>query len=374
VYVTLVLTHACNLACSYCYMGDHHAASMPRDVASAGVKLAFSSPGPVTLGFFGGEPLLELGALLSIADEARCRAADERRALALTVTTNGTLVDEARAHALAERDVRVVLSLDGTRMAHDAARRTRGGESTFDAAVDAARHLGAAGIPLSVIAVVTPDNVRDLGESVRFLSSLGAARIELNPCYEASWSDADLAAWEVGLRVAADVWLARMRAGDPLLLPTFDNKLRAAAARRADGTAPDASGCALDASELAVAPSGRLYTCARLVGEDRASRFVVGDIRTGVDRARLAAFARGPADEACGPCVERWRCSGFCACANVAETGATDRPGGAQCWLEQTSARLADEAGHALLAERSPVFVARTYAGVTRTRRLPIAR
>jgi radical SAM protein with 4Fe4S-binding SPASM domain len=155
-------------------------------------------------------------------------------------------------------------------------------------------------------------------------------------------------------------------------MPTFDNKARAAAARGSDAAAW--VGCASDANELAVAPSGRLYPCARLVGEDRDTRLSIGDVYSGVDSSKLAALARGPADEACEPCAERWRCAGFCVCANVAETQTTDKPGGVQCWHEQTTARIADEFGHALLAERSTTFVARTYGGLTAARRLPIAR
>src|SRR5439155_943725 len=68
----------------------------------------------------------------------------------------------------------------------------------------------------------------------------------------------------------------------------------------------------------------------------------------------------GPGGPAREPCAERWRCGASCACANLAETGSTDGPGGTQCWYEETSARIADAGGNALLEERVPAFLAWT--------------
>jgi uncharacterized protein len=207
--VTLVLTHACNLACSYCYMGEHFARVMPDDVARAGVELAFSQPGDPWVAFFGGEPLLEWDRMLCIGEAASERAGREGRRLTLQVTTNGTLLTAERARELARRGYRVALSLDGTREAHESGRPLRGGQSSFDAVLGGARHLADAGACVEIIAVTSPSNVRHLGESVAFLAELAIERLTLNPCYEAVWSDEDLAAWEEGLRAAS------VRQGDP---------------------------------------------------------------------------------------------------------------------------------------------------------------
>ena len=367
--VTLVLTHACNLACGYCYMGEHFARAMPDDVADAAVDLAFRQPGDPWIAFFGGEPLLEWERMLAVGQAATDRAAQEGRRLTLQVTTNGTLVTADRARELAQRRYRVAVSLDGTREAHEAGRPARGGRSSFDAALAGARRLGEVGASLEIIAVTSPSNVRHLGASVAFLADLPIERLTLNPCYEAAWSEEDLAAWERGLEEAAQVYEARMRSGRPLAMPTFDNKLLAAV----KGGVGAREICGGGLRELAVAPSGRLYPCARLVGEDRGGRLVLGDVRRGPDEAAMNAIATGPADPSCGPCAERWRCGASCACANLAETGTTHLPGGVQCWHERTSARIADDVGHRLLGrEPCRTFVDWTYGSVARARRMPI--
>lgn len=359
-HVSLVLTHDCNLACTYCYTGEKFRRAMDWETAARGVDLAFEGDGPVDLGFFGGEPFMAYEMLVRVARAARERAEREGRRLRIAVTTNGTLLTEARARELAALGVEVTLSLDGTREAHDATRPQKGGRSSFDDVVAAAEHLKGAGLPLEVIAVVAPANVAHLGASARFLVDLGARNVILNPCFEQHWTDDDLARWEQGMRDAAEVYADAMRAGRPVAMPTFDNKLLAAA----KGGLASCDMCSAGERELAVAPSGNLYPCARMVGEDRDHALVIGHLDTGVDYARVLGIPRGPADPACEPCAERWRCGATCACANLAETGTTHLPGGTQCWYEQASARVADAIGLTLLEERDATFLAWTYGRV----------
>lgn len=368
-HVTLVLTHECNLACSYCYTGEKFRREMDWETAMRSLDLLFGAPReqtpwreetPLDLGFFGGEPLICFDMLERVALEARARATREGRRLRLAVTTNGTLVTPERARRLKALGVQVTLSLDGCRAAHEATRPQRGGRSSFDDVLAGAENLRAAGLGLQVIAVVAPENVRWLGESVRFLAGLGATEVILNPAFECAWSDADLGLWEAGLEEAARAYADAIRAGRPLAMPTFDNKLLAAA----KGGLTSCDSCGSGDREIAVSPRGNLFPCARMVGEDRDDALVIGTLDAGIDRARVGGLKRGPADPACDACAEQWRCGASCACANLAETGTTHLPGGTQCWYEQATARIADAVGHALLAERDPTFLAWTYGRV----------
>jgi uncharacterized protein len=369
-HVTLVLTHECNLACTYCYAGEKFRKDMDWDTVVRSVELALAAPPrrlpwedddpPVDIGFFGGEPLICWDTFVRACEYARGRAAELGRRLRLAVTTNGTLITPERARRMRELGVEVTLSLDGDRGAHEATRPQRGGRSSFDDVVAGARNLLDAGGALDVIAVVAPQNVRRLGESVGFLVELGARQVILNPCFEEAWSDEDLEAWERGMRDAAEVYASAMRRGRAVAMPTFDNKLLAAA----KGGLASCDSCGSGEREIAVAPSGNLYPCARMVGEDRDHRLVIGDLDRGIDAARVGGLARGPSDPACETCAEKWRCGASCACANLAETGTTNVPGGTQCWYEQASARIADEVGMKLLAEKDPTFIAWIYGRV----------
>jgi uncharacterized protein len=357
-HMTLVLTHACNLACSYCYMGEHHTNRMPVQLAERALSLAFARTRSLSVGFFGGEPLLEHDQLISLAAGARREANANGKSARFQVTTNATLLTERRVQQLVDLDVRVAVSLDGVKQAHDATRRTSAGGSSHEAVVRGVRRMIDTGRPTTVIAVVHPDNVKWLHESVEFLAVLGAHRITLNPCYEAEWSDSDLEIWGDQLNRVAGFWASRMRAGRPIKITNLDNKVIAAA----KGGLVDRDRCSVGRRSITVAPSGFLYGCERLVGDDRDPRARLGHIDQGFPE--VVSSYTSPAAEDCTSCAERWRCSSHCACANLAESGDPNVPGGVQCWHEQWTANLVDELARAMIVEQCPSMIELAYGNV----------
>jgi len=357
-HVALVLTHDCTLACDYCYMGAKSKRSMSVEIARAAIEHALVRHEAVDVGFCGGEPLLEYERLIEIVHLAQRRAQNLDRCLRLQVTTNGTRLTEARARKLQSLGVKMVLSLDGVRWAHDLHRRYPGGASSHEAVVTAAQCILRAGSALEVVMVLAPDAVRALAESVAFLVDLGARRIVLNPWHEADWRGEHLSELELGLSQVADIYAARLRAGTPVAISPLDDKLYAAVRGRGIRSAA----CSFGQRNFAVAPSGAVYACERLVADDTDDRFRIGRVRTD---ATLELAPRAPFDatesEPCASCAEAWRCNRYCACANLAATGDLTRPGGFQCWLERTTARLADQVGHALIRERCPSFLTWAY-------------
>jgi len=62
--LVLMLTHACNLRCSYCYTGEKPPRSMEAHVGTRAIDRALASMeegGTLELSLFGGEPVLEAG-------------------------------------------------------------------------------------------------------------------------------------------------------------------------------------------------------------------------------------------------------------------------------------------------------------------------
>ncbi len=300
--VGLVLTHACNLACTYCYTGEKKRVRMSAAIAEAALDFAFStathSGAHLQLGFFGGEPLLEQALLLAIAEQARARAASAGPwPLQLQVTTNGTLLGPDLIEELARLRVHVALSLDGTRTQHEAGRPLAGGGSSYDATVAGLRLLVAARVPFDVIAVVDPCNVAELARGVEAMIDDGVESITLNMNWGAAWDDAALDELDRQLERVAAIVLAWVRRGRWIHVQPLESAVRSVLEL---GHAVN-SHCAAGSRRLAVAPSGRLYGCARAVGEDD-GRAAIGDIHRGVIAPSIAD-AHG------------------CTCANTEETG-----------------------------------------------------
>jgi uncharacterized protein len=313
-HVALVLTHSCNLDCTYCYMGAHLRRSMPVGVALRALEWALSQDRDVDLSFFGGEPLLEWELLAACARRARELAEQRARRLRLQVTTNGTRLTEPRVDELRRLGVSVAVSIDGIRVAHEATRPRAGGGSSFDLAVAGARRVRARGMPLEVVCVVSPANVQWLARGVRFAADdLGAWRVHLNPAWNERWTSDRVELLEKQLQELAPYWRGRFARRRGPELPAFENHLVA-------GRRP----CRFGDGHVAIAPSGRIYPCERLVGQDDGSSatFVIGHLDSGIERLQAGCT------------------SGWCACANIAQTGSAGEEGELQRWYEAVLAGL----------------------------------
>jgi len=361
--LTLNLTHACNMACTYCYAGEKTDASLGPETGRAAIDLALGALArrnvrSLLIAFFGGEPLLAWGRLVELAGYAATAALRAGVAVRFQVTTNGTLLTSERLDALARLDAEVAISVDGVPAAHDAARPMAGGRAS-GARVWEALELALALLPrLSVIAVVDPSNVGWLGDSIAALADRGVPRVVLNPNYTACWPAPARDAWRDGYERAAEVYLASYRQGRPFALNVLDDKILL----RLRGSGGPLHGCGFGEWDLAVAPSGRLYPCGRAVGTDRDASLSLGDVASGVQRA-VPAPARVASDlpEPCRGCAHRERCASRCGCANREMTGDPRMPGELLCWHERMSIPIADRVASILFAESNPAFLSRFY-------------
>jgi uncharacterized protein len=361
--LTLNLTHACNLACAYCYAGEKSATTMGPETGRAAIDLVLQALAErggrsLQIAFFGGEPLLAWPRLVDLADHASRRATAVGIALSFQVTTNGTLLSRERIEVLARLGADVAISLDGLPPAHDATRPTMGGRPSGSLVWQALERALPRLPGLSVIAVLDPANVAWLGESVAALADAGVRRITLNPNYTATWPEATRREWQAGYARAAEVYVDSFRRSEPLSLNVFDDKI----VLRLRGAGGPLHGCGFGEWDLAVAPSGRLYPCGRAVAADRDPASALGDVGAGVQRGVLAP-ARTATDlpEPCRGCAHRDRCASRCGCANRETTGDPRLPGELICWHERMSIPHADRAASTLFAEGNPAFLERFY-------------
>lgn len=360
-HVTLSLTHACNNACSYCYAGKKSAGKMSYATAVAAIDLAFSDkPEKVLLGFFGGEPLLEWELLRAATDYAQERAARTGAALQCTVTTNGTLLTEEKMSWLYGNKFWIGISVDGNRAMHDICRKSAAGASSFEASLAGLRTALAADPKVEAIMVADPANVRHLGQGVAFLfNETNCTRLAVNPNFYTEWPDALLAVWKEEIEKIADLYIALFRAGRPVSLNIIENKIIA----RIKGGLACTDQCRFGDREMAVAPSGRIYPCERLIGDDNDDTLCIGQVGKGLYRQKLKAMLkrRGRANEECESCAINDVCQSHCGCVNYALTGAIDRTAGTVCWHERTTAAAAHRAGGVLFNEANPAFLRRFY-------------
>ena len=165
--VHLELTYACNWSCVFCYNPRRHDVRRLSGGEWTSVLDELRALGTLTLTLTGGEPLLH-PEFLAIARAARDRA------FALRVFTNGALVDDGMADALAALSLAAVeMSLHGARAeTHD---RATGRPGSFLALWSAVARLQARGVPLALKTPLTRINEDELEAMIDLAAAQGLA-------------------------------------------------------------------------------------------------------------------------------------------------------------------------------------------------------
>jgi len=137
--LTLEVTENCNLQCHYCpweYLREGNRKSMSLQTAISAIdfmKNHSSSAGECSLGFYGGEPLIEFNIIKKCAEYARKKFVE--KGIRIHFTTNATLVDEQKAKYLAENDFNILVSIDGPKHIHDKHRIDRQNKGSYDRSI-----------------------------------------------------------------------------------------------------------------------------------------------------------------------------------------------------------------------------------------------
>jgi len=327
-----------------------------RQALELGARLTGQSCGIV---FFGGEPLLCTQLIRALV--ARAREMERHRAgrFHFKVTTNGTLLgDEFLEFALKE-DVFVALSMDGTRRAHDAHRRTRADGPTFDVVQARLRRLLQVRPYSSVLMVINPDTVDCLTESVELLLDEGCRYLIVSLNHAAGWTEENLDELREQYEVLADRYVAWTMEGRKFFLSPFEVKLSS----HINGHCHRAERCELARRQLSVDPQGWLFPCVQFTKGGPDSEWCIGHVKRGVDQtARARIHDASTAEKAsCRSCAVRHRCNHTCGCLNWQTTGSLNHVSPVLCRHEQMLLPIADRIGKKLYRKRSPHFLHKHY-------------
>ncbi|MFH1024394.1 MAG: radical SAM protein [Planctomycetota bacterium] len=359
-HLTLHLTRACNMRCSYCYAPPRADSGMTEEVGRKALELGSRlHNGSCGIIFFGGEPLLKRDLVYRLVEIGREMERRQAGRFHFKITTNGVLLDEEFLEFSLRNDILVAMSFDGVPEAHDAHRRLADGRPTFDALLPKLRRLLAARPYASVLLVVNPDTARHLAASVAFLVNEGCRYLIISLNHAATWAEGNFDALRQEYDKLADLYIRWTREERKFYLSPFEVKLSS----HINCHNYRKERCELAARQISVDPDGFLYPCVQFTREGSASPWCIGNVNDGVDEAARARI-RGESEaekEVCRTCALKERCNNSCGCLNWQTTGSVNRVSPVLCRNEQILMPIADRVGKILYRERNPLFLHKHY-------------
>ena len=173
----LHVTNACNLRCPYCYV-NKSAEKMEDSTGLAAVEAVIGSTlnhgfEAVKLKYAGGEASLNQQLMIRMHDHAEALTRRHGLGLRATLLSNGVRLPTALVDVLKQKNIRVMISLDGVGKTHDAQRPFVNGKPSFRHVERTVTQLMEQGHPPHLSVTITDRNVAHLSETVRFAMDRG---------------------------------------------------------------------------------------------------------------------------------------------------------------------------------------------------------
>lgn len=184
----------CNLNCDYCYylckeplLGLSGLKPMAEDVLERFIRdyIQGNDAAEIVFDWQGGEPTLLGVDYFRHVVELQERHCPPSKSVVNNLQTNGMLLDEEWCDFLKRNGFLVGISIDGPRELHDAYRKAKGGQPTFDRVMASMKLMRKKGVMFNTLTVINRLNARYPLDVYRFLTrEAGARLVQLIPIVE----------------------------------------------------------------------------------------------------------------------------------------------------------------------------------------------
>jgi sulfatase maturation enzyme AslB (radical SAM superfamily) len=267
--LTFIITDKCNFNCSYCYQGM---AVSEGDVSSIPTKKGMATTNPVkatidedtikktlnlfypyfksnekiSIGFYGGEPLLAFDKIKYAVQLINEKNNDRSRQFEFLLTTNGSLITNEILAFLSEHRFSLTLSYDG--LAQDMGRK----KGTIAKINDIMKQIQTfPDIQLEINSVFSPLTIAMLCDSMDYLIAQGATDITYNLSNTDNWNASDLNKAEEQLEQLSEFMLNHFIDTGSIPLRNFRNY-------KSTGSTFQ---CSAGTRQMTVTPIGQLWGC-----------------------------------------------------------------------------------------------------------------
>lgn len=342
----LIITNRCNLRCTYCFAdgGSYRlepGSTMSVDTACRALDylVETSRKKVFMVVFFGGEPLMEFDLIRQIVDYWEKYYSGKKKVV-FGIVTNGTLLNKRVLQYCSSKKIKLLISLDGEKQDHDAARRYENGAGTYDNItrnLDLARQC----LPendLACSCTLTRTNMQ-VSRLFHHMADLGFSRMDfqMENIFDATSAlkSPDMHALAAGFKTLFHDLAESGRIGEFKRIDIVYKFLTALEQRKKNRYF-----CYTGRTRYAVSPEGDLYPCIFFASQHM---YCFGNVSCGITRPDiLQSFAENRVESKppCRECFARHLCGGGCAFAARLAGGSIAGVSPALCVLYRQVAAL----------------------------------
>jgi uncharacterized protein len=340
-HLELMITHGCNMACAYCYGAPEKkdreetthlygsgGTAMDYEVARKGVDYLFRESGAQTdlsVIFFGGEPLLELGTMERLVPYIREKEKESGKTVDLSLSTNGLLLSDRVVEFLTLNKISCQVSMDGPKDIQDKNRCLPNGAGSYDLILPGVKRLMAARPGRVPARVTVSHNAVDLVRVTEHLLALGFGSVHIEPAIGSSGATRitaedleQIKSQNEQLAVFLVKCVRSNRYFNYSNLVKFIRQTRVVRERQAHY-------CGAGRTYFALSRDGVFYPCHRFVGMEE---YRMGDVDAGLDPALRERILELVVDNrpTCRECWARYLCGGGCWKHAVDSNGCLEAP------------------------------------------------
>ena len=316
--VVLNVSGKCNLACKYCFSQDKNGFkfnSMSVDECIDAISFMIKSnqeENNFTVGFFGGEPMLEENVVKAVIEE--CSSLFPNKNISYSITTNGTLISDDFIPIIQKHNISLLLSFDGPESIVNSSRPHKNKKvNTYSAILNTVSSLRKNKIPFSFRATVIASDCR-LMETIRefekhkvpyYLVPCFNSRNENSSVYS-EWNPSALSRFLKEYDQAINYFYDRIANNKPVYCYSFIEKIKEISKQFISRHS-----CGIGVSLFSVISGGSIFPCMNMATRPETA---IGNIYSGIEDSKRQKFLPFDIEEQpkCQSCLIRYQCSGGC--------------------------------------------------------------
>lgn len=329
---TIILTEACNMECSYCYQGEDKIKSfMSSDtVEKIADFMLRKNSGNISIGFLGGEPLLNFKAIQQFVQYFEKKAL--KRKIKYGITTNAILLNDTIISFMKEHNFSIRISIDGDQYSHDLNRKCQI-ENSYNIITENIRKLFSEGMLAAARMTVTHNNLPLLSRNIKYLYEIGFRGMCIGLDYSTEYSEEYIKLYKQQMEEIERFYITKLKTGEKFEIDVIDGKLLNLAIKK------DAGGslCGAGRCHFVFKPDGTIYPCSFVMGK---KDFCYGNTQSQFNEEEkydeLVMKNVWRAENKCYDCKISGFCHGMkCGYVNYLNTGYLNIPNKIMCETEK---------------------------------------